>query len=285
MNSLILSHWLCTLKTKLGDNIERCKEGAKMNGYHYQKYKDIDMNVMYKYPAKKILIIAPHPDDEIIGCGGTICKHIEEGDDVSVVYLTNGEKSINSCDYFVRKREAQIVAEYMGLNNIFFMELEDGNISVDSNHVNALRNIIYQIKPEVICLPHIKEGHFDHYMSNILLYYVCNNVFLHMKILWYEVWTPIIPNILINITDYIGKKEEVLEKYVSQISQYDYGELVYLSSRYKCLIYKCLLSQQYKEYKYRLNKKLKTKIPWTHYEAYYLMEYGKFISRVGYYIK
>ena len=74
---------------------------------------------------KKILVISPHPDDEAIGCGGTLSKHTTEGDIVEVIFLTSGEKGghgrSESETAVIREKEAQKAAEILKLSKNCFL--------------------------------------------------------------------------------------------------------------------------------------------------------------------
>ena len=79
-----------------------------------------------------ILVISPHPDDESIGCGGTIQRHIAEGDVVQVELLTSGEKGghdLSAADVAkVREQEAIAAAAILGVNHVEFYREPDGDL-------------------------------------------------------------------------------------------------------------------------------------------------------------
>ena len=76
-----------------------------------------------------VLVIAPHPDDESIGCGGALCLHSRRGDRSSVVYLTSGELGLKHLPrhdaWLTREREAAQAAKILGIARMFFLRLAD----------------------------------------------------------------------------------------------------------------------------------------------------------------
>src|SRR5258706_2559089 len=71
-----------------------------------------------------VLVIAPHPDDEVIGCGGALCRHADRGDRVSVVFLTSGELGLKRLPreeaWAIREREATAAAAELGIAALDF---------------------------------------------------------------------------------------------------------------------------------------------------------------------
>ena len=102
--------------------------------------------------ATRILVISPHPDDESVGCGGTIRKHVLKGDAVHVVFLTSGEAGGHgrSAEETVRLREAEAraAAEILGLASIEFWHEPDGKLRVTPAVVARLRDTIRRLKPQ-----------------------------------------------------------------------------------------------------------------------------------------
>jgi LmbE family N-acetylglucosaminyl deacetylase len=74
--------------------------------------------------SMNILVIAPHPDDETIGCGGTLCLHAYNGDRVTAVFLTSGELGLKKLRreqaWKIREHEARRAAKILGLADLFF---------------------------------------------------------------------------------------------------------------------------------------------------------------------
>src|SRR5215203_5449897 len=76
-----------------------------------------------------VLVLAPHPDDEAIGCGGTLIRHAKQGDRVTAVFLTSGELGLKhlapDLAWSIREREAQEAARVLGLADLRFLRCPD----------------------------------------------------------------------------------------------------------------------------------------------------------------
>jgi LmbE family N-acetylglucosaminyl deacetylase len=123
-----------------------------------------------------ILIAAPHPDDEVLGCGGLITRVLSKGGQVSVIVFTGGECSHSSCCSIAgevvkqaRRELTMKAAECLSLakNNITFLDWGDGQIGRDgpdesSHKVEELAGWIARLRPEAVFAPHPFEGWPDH---------------------------------------------------------------------------------------------------------------------------
>lgn len=118
----------------------------------------------------RVLIVAPHPDDEVIGCGGLIARMVEEGNAPQIIVMTGGEGSHGK--NFSEK--ASIVEARRGLTrkalsilgvpegNLHELDFKDGGISSDSEQMMRLKELIKSIAPDCVLVPHWGEGWPDH---------------------------------------------------------------------------------------------------------------------------
>src|SRR3954467_15356229 len=114
-----------------------------------------------------VLVIAPHPDDEAIGCGGSVCLHVKRGDRVSAVYLTSGELGLKHLPkkkaWAVREKEARQAAKIFNLRSVTFLRCSDWMLGDEISKAAALlRPLLKKLKPTLIYLPHPQEWHPDH---------------------------------------------------------------------------------------------------------------------------
>src|SRR6185503_4161668 len=118
----------------------------------------------------KVLVIAPHPDDESIGCGGAVALHASKGDEVSAAFLTSGELGLKQLAreqaWKVREAEARAAAKVLGLGRLSFFRGPDWMIGDDLPGMAAkLSPVLKGLAPELIYLPHPNEWHPDHRAS------------------------------------------------------------------------------------------------------------------------
>src|SRR6185369_9154168 len=114
-----------------------------------------------------VLVIAPHPDDETIGCGGSILLHVEQGDRVVAVFLTSGELGLKHLSpaeaWRIREGEARRAGRRLGLAALHFLRQPDWYLNKNTRKAAAaLRPIIRNEAPRLIYLPHPAEWHPDH---------------------------------------------------------------------------------------------------------------------------
>src|SRR5688572_30216530 len=97
--------------------------------------------------AMKVLIIAPHPDDECLGCGGSVALHVGRGDDIAAVFLTSGELGLKKLSresaWQMRETEARTACAILGIAELSFLRLPDWRIGDDiSTATDALRPVL-----------------------------------------------------------------------------------------------------------------------------------------------
>jgi LmbE family N-acetylglucosaminyl deacetylase len=183
-----------------------------------------------------VVIIAPHPDDEAIGCGGAICLHHAAGDRVAVVFLTSGELGLKTLPkeeaWRVREAESAEAAGILGVASIEFLRQPDWYVTDGiAEAAGALRPILAREQPGLIYVPHPLEWHRDHQAALPVLREALAPLAAgaaHPRLRLYEVWTPLADyDDGENISSVIKQKVRAVRAYRSQVAllRYDRGIL------------------------------------------------------------
>lgn len=188
----------------------------------------------------KIMVIAPHPDDESIGCGGAICLHAGRGDHVTTVFLTSGELGLKHlpCEeaWRVREGEAEDAAEILDIAALTFLRCPDWFLGDQVDEAAArLRPVLEREAPELIYLPHQGEWHPDHRSAlSVVRSALRVDRIITPTLLSYEVWTPLSEHDHVeDITSVMARKLRALRCYRSQLRHFRYDRAVQGLNRYR----------------------------------------------------
>src|SRR6185437_5831894 len=180
-----------------------------------------------------VLVIAPHPDDESIGCGGALCLHARRQDRISVVYLSSGELGLKHLPAtrarLIREREAEKAAKTLGVTNQFFLRLPDWFVGDNVGRATKkLTTILKRTTPDLIYLPHAAEWHPDHKACLPIARAALRKSGIATPALRaYEVWTPLAEwNHVEDITAVMQRKLRALRAHRSQLLEFDYVRAV-----------------------------------------------------------
>lgn len=178
-----------------------------------------------------ILVIAPHPDDEAIGCGGAICKHVDAGDLVHAVFLTSGEQGLKHLECGaackVREAEAAAAAQVLGLAGTHFLRQPDWTLgNAIAPAAAALVPVLVKLQPHIIYAPHPGEWHPDHKAAvAILLEALARAAVAPREIRGYEVWTPMSEfQVTLDISAVMPRKLAAIRCHESQFAELDYAQ-------------------------------------------------------------
>ena len=184
----------------------------------------------------KVVVLAPHMDDETLGCGGTIARHVRAGATVTTIFLTDGRHgsvmspALSDTDRDLeerevattRKEEARQAGEILGVQTTIFLDAEDGRLESDPFVVRRLREALEQERPVIVYVPHFLERHPDHRAANDVLLEAVAGTGLDFECRGYEVWTPLFPNRAVSIDSTAELKRRALACYASQLAIVDY---------------------------------------------------------------
>ena len=181
----------------------------------------------------KVLVIATHPDDETLGCGGTLLKHKAQGDEIYWCIVTSAEEY---GDIFLSKREQEItkVIELYEFDSVY--ELDIPTTKVDTIELSKLTDmftkVINDIKPDIVYLPFRGDVHSDHRIVFDIAFSTLKQfrapsvkTIYMMEVLSeteFSVIDTFIPNVFIDISEFIDKKIDIMKIYDSELKEHPF---------------------------------------------------------------
>ena len=180
-----------------------------------------------------ILVIAPHPDDEVLGCGGTIARYVALGHQVYVLVVTRGIPEIFPPEEIEKTRqELKVAHNILGVSETIFLDFPAPMLDTVPGYklADSINRVIRDFQPQILYLPHRGDLHNDHkavYHAVMVAARPINNSPIR-RILCYETlseteWgdlsgnTAFVPNVFIDISEFLEKKMLALSSYRSQL--------------------------------------------------------------------
>ena len=173
-----------------------------------------------------LLLVAPHPDDEVIGAGGLILAHRDAGFPVDVLILTDGSLGepgrLGDDDYRAqRKGEAEEAARRLGGTRLHFSTHRDGSLRGVARDP-LLDELLVSRRPVRVALPSPCELHPDHRAAALLVAdALARSPHVPGEILLYEVGVPTLANVLVDVTGLMDRKVHALAAHASQLAHHD----------------------------------------------------------------
>lgn len=190
-------------------------------------------------PGEKIIVLAPHPDDETLGCGGSLRFLLKAKKQIKVLFLTMGEKadpSVRNVGKYeaIREKEALRAMKILGISQYEFLRFPDRELSFYGIELKKkLESSIKHFVPDIIYSPSPLELNPDHRTTASIAEEMAN--FFGMNIIFYELTTPIRPNLLVDISDEYRTKKRAIKSYKSQLKILDYLTLIKSLNRYRTM--------------------------------------------------
>ena len=182
----------------------------------------------------RTLAFSVHPDDETLGCGGTLLKHKNEGDELFWVVVTEAKTSGWSKELIQQKaKEVEKVAKAYQMTDVFKLGFPTTQLDTipQSDLITSLREIIAKIKPETVYMVHSGDVHTDHHAVFSAAFSVFKSFYTQKwgvkQILSFEtlssteaapqlVGRVFVPNVYSDITPYLEKKIEIMNLYETE---------------------------------------------------------------------
>jgi N-acetylglucosamine malate deacetylase 1 len=186
--------------------------------------------------ALDILCIAPHPDDAEIGCGGSLARVKSEGKRTGILELTLGEMgSLGTPE--IRLEEARVAAEILGLSFRGNLRWNDGGIEDSEPLRLELAQVIRDLKPKTVLVPHETDRHPDHvsaakvttsalHFAGLRKAKLTGDPHKVSKVLYYQGNAPIEANVLINVSGFMDVWEAAIMAHASQFTGETVSETV-----------------------------------------------------------
>lgn len=188
----------------------------------------------------KVLVVAPHPDDEILGCGGTLALLQQRDCQIKVVVITDGGAG-DPLNYAggdvvnVRRQESVAALGTIGITDVVFLNEQDGCFRASRTFSETMTSIIGAFKPDWIFLPSIFDYHRDHVAIGLSAINCWEKLGRIGRAFFYEIWAPLPSDAVVDITQVIDKKRAAVSCYGLPLKYRDYREAMLGLASYRGL--------------------------------------------------
>jgi len=188
---------------------------------------------------KRVLVVAPHPDDETLGCGGSLLRHADQGDELHWLIMSaiDSDMGFSPARVESRAKEIEEVAAEYGFTSLHQAKFDTTRLDTypKGELVGEVSSIISRVQPEVLYLPYRSDVHSDH-KAVFDAVASCTKSFRYPSIISVRVYETLSeteftirtddggfkPNLWINISDYIDRKVEIMKIYASEIKDHPF---------------------------------------------------------------
>ncbi|MBK9384769.1 MAG: PIG-L family deacetylase [Planctomycetes bacterium] len=186
-------------------------------------------------PRGRVVVFAPHADDDVIGCGGASALHRAQGDPVQVVVLTTGLSGDPEGRYgreellALREREARAGGAVLGVEDYAFWRYPDGYEVTDADVeqlAESVRAHLERVRPTLVYYPWAREAHSDHWIAALGIERALQRLGFPLEAWGYEVWTPCVADVVLDISAVVERKRAALREHASQML---YTDLVHMA--------------------------------------------------------
>lgn len=185
--------------------------------------------------SKTILVVAAHTDDEALGCGGTIARHVGQGDMVHLLFMTDGvgSREVVAKEADERLSAAEQAANVLGVSSSTHLDFPDN--SMDSvpllDIVKKAEAVISKIAPDIIYTHHIGDLNIDHQIAHKVVLTACRpqpnfsvKAIYSFEVLSSTEWqtlsiAPFLPNVFVDITDHLDTKILAIQAYREEMRE------------------------------------------------------------------
>jgi LmbE family N-acetylglucosaminyl deacetylase len=194
---------------------------------------------MSSEPHRSVLVVAPHPDDEVIGCGGALLRHLEHGDELHWLIVTDMHASP---DYPAERRaaraaEIEAVSSALGFSSTTQLAFPPAGLDAiaRSELVRAVADAIQRVRPQIVYAPFGGDAHSDHdatfgavaaatkwFRADFVEQVLCYETLSETDAAPVPLTPPFTPNVFVDIAPWIDRKIEIAETYAGEFAPFPF---------------------------------------------------------------
>lgn len=190
--------------------------------------------------AEKVLVFAPHPDDEVFGCGGALALYAQQGIQIEVHVITDGAGYAVGDERLrlqqTRQAETVNALKKLQITAVCFWSLADRSLAGHAGLVKKLLKVLTSTSPQVVMAPSLDEIHPDHLglaRATLAAIQLMPPAYEKPLVLQYEIGSMLKPDLLIDITTVWGIKQQAMQTFASQMLNQDYARHIEALNTYR----------------------------------------------------